>query len=282
MNQSISYSFLLNIIILFIFVCASIITGIFSYYRAFRANTIITHEIEKYEGFNCLSETSINAKLNGISYNVPFDVECKSNYGEPCMVDNNKNYAVVSYNIDHSDGTYVNSYSDARNEDWTNGVYKYFAMNTTYSCDMHSTAAGTGCTQTRKYRYGVYTYMYFDLPIISGLVRIPIYSKTNVMYEYRNIYFEDHYYRAYDSRFLPDDYLDFGNNNNHVNNNVFARDLLAEYVETLSGNIDNKNGLRFYESYNSRDNFKYYNFDSSVVEASYHLNCGNIIDYSKF
>ena len=215
MKESISYSFLLNIIILFIFVCAAIITGIFSYYRAFKANTIITNEIEKYEGFNCLSEESIKKKLNSVSYNVPFEVECKSSFGEPCMTDNEKNYAVVSYNLDFSSIYYMGEeYSESKNK-------YYSAMNSNYSCydvEVKDDETGeviekkhdnTNCVNTKKYQYGVYTYMYVDLPIISNLLKIPIYTKTKIMYEFRNIYLAgNNSGKSYDSRFLPDEWLD--------------------------------------------------------------------------
>ena len=101
MKESISYSFLLNIIILFITVCAAIIMGIFSYYKAFRANSIITETIEKYEGYNCIAKEEIARKLGGIGYNTPFNVKCKNSDGN-CETDNaeNGNYKVTSYNLD--------------------------------------------------------------------------------------------------------------------------------------------------------------------------------------
>ena len=70
MKESISYTFVLNIVIMFIFICAAVIMGIFSYFRAYKANTIIINEIEKYEGYNCLSAQTIAQKLSTISYNV--------------------------------------------------------------------------------------------------------------------------------------------------------------------------------------------------------------------
>ena len=68
MKESISYTFLLNIVIVFVFTCFAIVMGVLSYYKAFKVNNIITNSIEKYEGFNNLSRNDINLKLNSIGY----------------------------------------------------------------------------------------------------------------------------------------------------------------------------------------------------------------------
>lgn len=172
MKESISYSFLLNIIILFIFVCVAIIMGIFSYYKAFRANTIISETIEKYEGFNCVSKEEIARKLGGLGYNTPFNVQCKSS-DKNCETDSdtNGNYKVISYNLDF-EGNYI------YDED----------MNSTYKCEEKNGI--NYCTTNKHYQYGIYTYMYVELPVISNLLKLSYFSKTNPMYEFRNFYVE--------------------------------------------------------------------------------------------
>ena len=173
MKESISYTFLLNIIILFITVCAAIVAGIFSYYKAFRANSIISETIEKYEGFNCVSKQEIALKLSSIGYNTPFNVKCKSSDGN-CETDSDTDgsYKVISYNLDF-DGNYI--YGEN--------------MNSTYKCENKN---GTRyCTTNKHYQYGIYTYMYVELPVISNLIRLTYYSKTNPLYEFRNFYVED-------------------------------------------------------------------------------------------
>lgn len=189
MRESISYSFVLNMVILFMFVCLAIIAGIFSYYRAFRANTIVINAIEKYEGYNCLSEEESKRKLNTISYDVPFEVNC-NNKGGTCMTDTDKNYAVVSYNLDFTGAKYVNV-QDFPNTNTINDKYK--TMNSTYTCNYYY------CTNTKKYQYGVYTYMYIDLPIVSQMIRIPFFSKTKILYEFRDI-IETETKKPFDSR----------------------------------------------------------------------------------
>ena len=170
MKESISYSFLLNIIILFIFVCAAIISGIFSYYRAFRAGTIIVNEIEKYEGFNCVSQNAIAKKLSGVSYNLPFNVTCKKDENN-CVTDVGSNYKVYSYNldVDLSDNPVMVEKIELGDKEYDGSISK------TCSSD------GTYCKMSSEYQYGVYTYMYTDLPIVSGFLRIPVYNKTKKM-----------------------------------------------------------------------------------------------------
>lgn len=181
MKESISYSFLLNIIILFITVCAAIIMGIFSYYKAFRANSIITETIEKYEGYNCIAKEEIARKLGSIGYNTPFNVKCKNSDGN-CETDNeeNGNYKVISYNLDFD--------ANPNDEYVKNNLKDYFAYgeknNSTYKCDEK------GCTTNKHYQYGVYTYMYVELPVVSNLIRLTFSSKTKPMYEHRNFYVE--------------------------------------------------------------------------------------------
>lgn len=180
MKEGISYSFLLNIIILFIFVCAAVITGIFSYYRAFRAGTIIINEIEKYEGFNCVSADSISKKLGGVSYNLPFDVKCKDSETN-CITDEGKNYKIYSYNVD------AKQYPDSIEK-----IYLGDALSSdTAYYDGASSLCMSGaayCKMTKKYQYGVYTYMYVNLPVVSSLIKIPIYNKTRIMYDQRRLF----------------------------------------------------------------------------------------------
>lgn len=178
MKESISYTFLLNIIILFLFVCAAIIMGILSYYKAYRANAIISGIIEKYEGYNCLAKEEIARKLPGIGYNTPFKVTCKSS-DKNCESSEDLGYKVISYNLD-----FDTQNTDMKADATTAGTSLIYGetMNSPYKCDSN------GCTTNKYYQYGIYTYMYVELPVISNIIRIPLFTKTSVMYEYRNFY----------------------------------------------------------------------------------------------
>lgn len=166
MRESISYTFLLNIVIIFVFTCFAIIMGVISYYKAFRANTIISEAIEKYEGYNCLSKEEIERRLVGLGYKTPFNVKCKSTDGN--CDDSGKGYKVIAYNLDFNG----------------NLVYEDEKMSSTYICDKN------GCATNKHYQYGIYTYMYVDLPVVANIIKIPFFAKTSIMYDYRNYYIE--------------------------------------------------------------------------------------------
>lgn len=187
MKESISYSFLLNIIIVFVFVCAAIITGIFSYYRAFRAGTAIVNEIEKYEGYNCISVDSISKKLNEIGYNLPFNIKCNDSE-DNCVVSIDGNYKVISYNYTNSDISELTGSIESYSENIFYDIYEnenhIYSGSDIYCGEKDGTRK---CYYTSKYGYGVYTYMYTQLPVVSNFLKIPIYFKTRDMIDQRNL-----------------------------------------------------------------------------------------------
>ena len=184
MKESISYTFILNIVIVFIFTCFAVVMGTLSYYKAFRANSIIAETIEKYEGFNCVSREEIARKLNNVGYETPFSVDCNGK-GDACIADNDFGYVVTSYNLDMPNEKIV--YND-ESYLYYNGDYyekEYYPMNSSYKCNEN------GCTTNKHYQYGIYTYMYVEMPVISQLLRLSFFSKTNTMYEFRNYFVEN-------------------------------------------------------------------------------------------
>lgn len=184
MKESISYAFLLNIVLTFIFVCFTIVMGTFSYYRAFRANKIISQTIEKYEGYNCASKKEIATKLNNISYSTPFNVRC--GLFEICVTNSDMDYKIIPYDLSE----FTEKEKKQVNNDKMNSkaeIENYEVIN-----------------QTREYQYGIYTYMYVDLPILSSFIKIPFFSKTDVLYEFRDLAYTPYGKRVYDKRNLPD------------------------------------------------------------------------------
>lgn len=216
MKEGISYSFLLNIIIVFIFVCAAIIMGSLSYYKAFRANAIISQTIEKYEGYNCVAADEIARKLSGVGYTTPFSVNC-NNKGKNCMTDAANTYAVVSYNLDEGMNNQKIVYKERTDE------YKQYAnMNSTYKCDYK------GCVTNKKYQYGIYTYMYTELPVIQNLIRIPLFAKTSIMYEFRDFYVftnSDNEKRYVDTSSFYDNLY----KKTYIGNKVYVTDTRADW-----------------------------------------------------
>ena len=222
MKESISYTFLLNIIIVFIFVCFSVIMGIFSYYRAFRANTIISQTIEKYEGYNCASKQEIATKLSNIAYNTPFKVTCDGKEN-PCLANEDQGYKIISYNLDNLEGN------------------RYYANNNEMSSPIGVKEGKV--TATKNYQYGIYTYMYVELPVVSNILRIPFFAKTDIMYEFRDLNYYDYSEIVYDERRIPKEYNKILDTQNIFN---YSNELSNSYAEEANGgtssilNIDSK------------------------------------------
>ncbi len=241
MKESISYSFLLNIVIVFIFVCFAIIMGVLSYYRAFRANEAIIESIEKYEGFNCASQAEIDRKLGVIGYMTPFNVTCDGK-DKPCKTDTNNNYAIISYNLDgpvsekYLDDTKITDLASKQIDD--DGKETKAPITGIYANndEMNSLAANSRKyydVSTKHYQYGVYTYMYVDLPVVAGMIRIPYYSKTSVMYEFRNLYAsEDNISgeKIYDSRLTVE-----GSNGKRIRFDEMKKNIEQDYLKSSTG-----------------------------------------------
>lgn len=189
MKESISYAFILNIMITFIFMCFAVIMGIFSYYRAFRANTAILNSLEKYEGYNCLSIAEIDKTLKQIGYNTPFAANKKSDgKGE-----------LITYSIDAiSKGFMIGETSELKailpetqssGKQWKNyGTIGYSILYYNYTNDNLKTRININNKNVDdEYQFGVFTYMYMDFPIVNNLFKVPVYGKTNIIQEFRDI-----------------------------------------------------------------------------------------------
>jgi len=275
MKEGISYSFLLNIVILFVFVCGAIVSGIFSYYRAFRANTIIINEIEKFEGYNCLSRDSIAKKLGSISYNVPYNVKCKSKYGTPCVTDSETdgNYAVVAYNLENKDTSTIK--------------YAFAGVVDDDLSTMNARIYDDG-SFTKEYQFGVYTYMYVDMPVISSFVKIPFFSKTRKMIEFRNIKQTPDKSKTYDYDYIPLDII----------KNYSEGDYLSEYKDRLfenfsDGTVEGSNytfgytpsQYSFLNIESNRELYKYYAPSALSAQTIYEQGrheCGFNVDWSAY
>lgn len=68
MRESIGSMFLYNIIILFIIVTFAFLSGTLSYVKAFKTNSRIVNAIEKFEGYNDLSNIEIVNTLKTLGY----------------------------------------------------------------------------------------------------------------------------------------------------------------------------------------------------------------------
>ena len=146
MKQSISTTFMLNIIIIFIILVFAFLAGTLSYTKAFRVNSKIVNALEKYEGYNELAKTEIDRILNTLSYAPIASTKCS----ETKTVNNRVGHAV------HLD-----------NENFAYCIY-YFPDD----------------GDNRHYSYGVQTYVYLELPIIGRTLKLPIFTKTSRIYDF--------------------------------------------------------------------------------------------------
>ena len=76
MKESISYTYLLNMMLVFIFVSFSVVMVTISYTKAYRINSKIADAIENAEGYNEKSVNEINRLIRAFGYQQP-NITCK-------------------------------------------------------------------------------------------------------------------------------------------------------------------------------------------------------------
>lgn len=151
MKEAIANAGVFNLIIIFVIVLLLLFMGSLSYSRGFKAKNKIVEEIEKDQGFTSATEARIDEWLGNIGY--------RANVGL------NKNSDVCAKTAEGNggrDGTLLNS----------DGTFQYCV----YEFDTCGSDDNSKCG---KY-YRVITYMYFDLPIIGGLLKIPVNGETMI------------------------------------------------------------------------------------------------------
>jgi len=171
MRQSMGTTFMLNFIILFIFLVFAFLAGTLSYYKAYRINNSIVNAIERFEGYNEYSISEINIKLQNLAYetqNLKYDISryCPQEWKTAAQKVNEFNR--VGYLVDDNRGRGENGYC----------IYLYEKDNN------FATTAGDVETTDNYYTYGVLTYLQFQFPGLQYVLRIPIFSRTNRMYHF--------------------------------------------------------------------------------------------------
>ena len=137
---------MLNIVIIFIILVFAFLAGTLSYTKAFRVNSKIVNELEKYEGYNDLSKREIDRILNVLAY---------------APIGNNRCPETKTVNGSVGQIVHLNN--------------EYFAY-----CIYYFPNDGDG----RHYSYGVQTYVYLELPIIGRTLKLPIFTKTSRIYDF--------------------------------------------------------------------------------------------------
>lgn len=146
MNESVSYTYLLNIIILFIFVAFAVLVGTLSYTKAFRVNSKIADAIEKCEGYNNCSQPEITRIVTNFGY-------VMSNTSCPIMKGASKNGQAINL----STGGKVYGYC----------IYEF-----------------QNDGDVKHYSYGILTYMTLDMPVVVDVLKLRVYSKTDRIYNF--------------------------------------------------------------------------------------------------
>lgn len=163
MRQSIGTSFMLNFIILFIFLVFAFLAGTLSYYKSYRVNNCIVNAIERYEGYNDLAIEEINNNLKNLAYETQMNIDCPEEW--------------KAADDSFYEGEF-NRHGRLISKDNGYCIYLYDQDN---NFESHS---GGLETTDNYYTYGVLTYIQFQMPGLQYLLKIPVFSRTNRMYHY--------------------------------------------------------------------------------------------------
>lgn len=140
MKEAIANAGIFNLVIIFVIVLLAFFIGSLGYSKAFKVKDRIIEEIEKERGYTETAQTNIEKFLISIGYRV-------SSGNNTC---GDEYFSKVKGNIVS-----------------TNGNYQY--------C-VYSFETNTGKKTSVHYR--VVSYMYFDVPIINQLLKVPVKGET--------------------------------------------------------------------------------------------------------
>jgi hypothetical protein len=149
MKEAIANAGVFNLIIIFVIVLLAFFIGSLSYSKAFKAKNKIVEEIEKDQGFNDDTQEQIENWLAGIGYRS----FAGGNNVAGCEATAAGNGGAV--------GTLVRV-----NSNYQYCVYEF------------NTCGDNADTLKCGVYYRVITYMYFDVPIITGYIKVPMKSET--------------------------------------------------------------------------------------------------------
>ena len=159
MKEAIANAGIFNLVIIFVIVLLAFFIGSLSYSKAFKVKNKILEEIEKDQGYtmgvNDSTEDRVEEWIGSIGYRM--NVSTGSNR-DVCA-------STVRGNGGF-EGTLINERGDYQ--------YCVYEFDT---CTNNSDQAKCG-----KY-YRVIAYMYFDVPILSGLLRLPVSGETMIFNE---------------------------------------------------------------------------------------------------
>lgn len=147
MKESIGYSQTINIVIIFIFISFAFVGGILTYTKAHKVNSEIAKIIESYEGNIAQAEPEINRVLSGLGYLRTTDLDCPTIDGKE-----------LDETVDQFD-ICLYYYNDTESNPSEKGVGMY-------------------------YYYQIRTYLTLDMPLLRDIIKIPVNSKTEKMFNF--------------------------------------------------------------------------------------------------
>ena len=155
MKEAIANAGIFNLIIIFVIILLMFFIGSLSYSKAFKVKNKIVEEIEKDQGYTSSTEARVEEWLGNIGY--------RANVGY------NKNSDVCPSTAEGNGGRggkLMNS----------EGVYQYCVY------EFDTCGSGSDTAKCGKY-YRVISYMYFDLPVLGGLLKLPVSGETMIFNE---------------------------------------------------------------------------------------------------
>ena len=154
MKESVSYPYLLNMMLVFIVISFCVIIATISYTKAYRINSKIANALEIAEGYNNLSKVEIERLISSFGYQQT-DVNCKT-----------RDFMV---SVKKADGSIQRKNVSVEPLD-----------------DFKSNAPGYCLYEVddgNYIYYGVTTYMLFDFPVMN-LLKLPVYNNTEKIYKF--------------------------------------------------------------------------------------------------
>lgn len=108
MKQSISTTFLLGFISIFLVTVFAFIMAIMSYMKAFKVNSAISNAIENHEGYNKLAQEEITRSLSNIGYVIDVNTSCaKTKNGGNLVKRNDNSFRFCVYEHGRSSRGYI-------------------------------------------------------------------------------------------------------------------------------------------------------------------------------
>ncbi len=96
MRGPISYTFLFNLVMIFVLIIFCFMAGTLSYYKAFKVNNKIIYNIEKFEGYNDDAKIAIERFLGSMSYKSG-GIKCAAKYRDMTLVYEGQDYSYCIY-----------------------------------------------------------------------------------------------------------------------------------------------------------------------------------------